>query len=86
MAAANIVARFEAKLDAQNAKLDAILDAQNAKLDAILDAQNAKLDAMHEAQDTKLDAQNAKIDGLRWVIGVGLTLLGVMLALFRFLD
>ena len=42
MAAANLIARFENKLDAQNARLDSL----SAKLDAKLDGQNAKLDAL----------------------------------------
>ena len=67
MAAANLIARFESKLDAQNAKLD---------------GQNAKLDG----QNARLDAQNAKLDALRWVIGVGLAGLGILLALFRMLG
>ena len=64
MAAANLIARFESKLDAQNAKLNAKLDAQNAKL----------------------DGQNARLDALRWMIGVGLAGLGILLALFRMLG
>ncbi len=76
MAAANLIARFESKLDAQNTKLDAQnarfeskLDAQNTKLDAQstrfeskLDTQNTKLDAQNARFESKLDAQNAKLD------------------------
>ena len=50
MAAANLIARFEAKLDA------------------------------------KLDAQNAKLDALRWVIGIGFAGLGILLAVLRVLG
>ena len=53
MAAANLIARFEAKLDAQNAKLD---------------------------------AQNAQLVALRWVIGIGLAGIGILLAVFRLLG
>ena len=39
MAAANLIARFESKLEAQNTKLDA----QNTQLETKLDAQNSQL-------------------------------------------
>ena len=75
MAAANLIARFENKLDSLSARVDAKLDAQNVKLDAKLDGQNAKL-----------DGQNAKLDGLRWIIGLGFAGLGILLTVFRMLG
>ena len=39
-----------------------------------------------DARDAKLDARDAKLDALRWVIGVGLAGLGILLALFRMLG
>lgn len=50
MAAANLISRFESKLDA------------------------------------KIDAQNAKIDALRWVIGIGFVGLGILIAVLRVLG
>lgn len=79
MAAANLIARFEAKLDALNARLDAKLDALNAQLGA----QNARLDAQNLALQARLDAQNAGLVTLRWLIGVGFVLLGVLMTAFR---
>ncbi len=64
MAAVNLIARFEAKLDAQNA----LIAAQNAKLDAMIAAQNTRMDAVIAGQNAKLDAviavQNAKMDAM----------------------
>lgn len=60
VAVANLIVRFESKLDVRNAKLD--------------------------ARDAKLDARDAKLDALRWVIGVGLAGLGILLTLFRMLG
>ena len=93
LAAANIIARFESKLDSQNAKLDAISSAQNAKLDAISIAQNCKLDAISSAQNAKLDAisiaQNCKLDAqdsklrmLMWMIGAAVGLIGILIRLW----
>ena len=77
MASANLIYRFESKLDAlaaetgtriaeMAARLDAQLGAQNARLDAQLGALNAKMEAQLGAQNAKIDeqlgAQNAKID------------------------
>ena len=71
MAAGNIIARVESKLDA-------ILEAQNAKFDV----QNAKI----AAQNAKIAARGSKIDGIRWVIGIGLALLGLLITAYRFLG
>jgi len=93
MAAANLIARFESKLDAQNAKLDSHLeaqnsrlDAQNAKLDAHLGAQNSRLDTMNAKLDARLGAQNSKLDTLRWLTGAGLAAIGILVALVRAID
>ena len=64
MAAANLIARFESKMDAQNAKMD---------------AQNAKIDAQTESTRRELRA-------VRWMLGVGLGLLGVLLTVFSLLG
>ena len=75
MAAANLIARFESKLEAQNTKLDA----QNTKLETKLDAQNSQL-------ETKLDAQNSQLASLRWMMGIGFTLLALLVTLLRLLG
>ena len=72
MAAANLIARFEAKLDAQNARLDA----QKAELTAELQSQSAKLDA-------GLKAQTSELATIRWVIGVGIVVLGLVMTVIR---
>ncbi len=72
MAAANLIARFEAKLDAQKAELTAELQSQSAKLES----QSAKLDA-------GLKAQNSELAAIRWVIGVGIVVLGLVLTVMR---
>ena len=64
MAAANLIARFESKLEAQNTKLD---------------AQNTQL-------ETKLDAQNSQLASLRWMMGIGFTLLALLVTLLRLLG
>ena len=65
MAAANLISRFEAKLDALNVRLDAGLRAQSAELDAGLKAQSAELKA------------------IRWVLGLGMVSLGILLTAMR---
>ncbi len=90
MAAVNLIARFEAKLDAQNAliaaqnaKMDAMIAAQNAKMDAMIAAQNAKMDAMATAQAGMLAAQNTKLKMLMWMLGGGaIGIVGILIRLF----
>ena len=72
MAAANLIARVEAKLDAQNARLDA----QRAELAAELQSQSAKLDA-------GLKALNSELAAMRWAIGVGIVVLGLVMTVIR---
>jgi hypothetical protein len=83
MAAANLISRFEAKLDARFDALNAELRTWNARLDA----QNIRLDAAIKAQSAELDAglkaQNAELRAIRWVIGLGLVSLGVLLTALR---
>ena len=96
MAAANLIARFESKLDAQSSRLDAQgerfeskLDAQGERFESKLDAQNSRLDAQNsrlEAQNTKIDAQTAQFVSLRWMVGLGFTLLALLITLLRFLG
>ncbi len=71
MAAANLIARFESKLDAQGERFESKLDAQNSRL---------------EAQNTKIDAQTAQFVSLRWMVGLGFTLLALLITLLRFLG
>ncbi len=81
MAAANLIARFESKLDTQNA----LLDTRNALFESKLDTQNAlfesKLDTQNALFESKLDTQNAKLDALRWMFGAVMGLLAALLAL-----
>ena len=65
MAAANLIARFEAKLDAQRAELAAELQSQSDKLDA------------------GLKAQTSELATIRWVIGLGIVALGLVLTAMR---
>ena len=71
MAAANLIARFESKLDARGERFESKLDAQNSRL---------------EAQNTKIDAQTAQFVSLRWMVGLGFTLLALFITLLRFLG
>ena len=78
MAAVNLIARFEAKLAAQNA----LIAAQNAKLDAMIAVQNAKMDAMATAQAGMLAAQNTKLKMLMWMLGGGaIGIVGILIRL-----
>ena len=60
MAGANLIARFESKLEAQNAKID--------------------------AQSTQTAALKSEIASLRWMVGLGFTLLALLITLLRFLG
>ena len=46
----------------------------------------AAIEAYKGEMAAKLDAQNAKLDALRWMIGGGFALLGILIAAFRLLG
>ena len=62
-----------AKFDTSTARFESKLDAQNAKFDA----QNAKFDA----QNTKFDELRRENSTLRWMLGLGFTVLGILIAI-----
>ncbi len=85
------------KIDAQDAKIAALIDAQNAKIDGFIDSQNAKFEGLIDAQNAKIegfiDSQNAKMDGLRrefaylrWMIGIGFSVLAIVITALRLLN
>jgi len=86
MAAANLIARFESKLEAVNNKLETKLETQNTKLDAQNTQLETKLDAQNTQLETKLDAQNSQLASLRWMMGIGFTLLALLVTLLRLLG
>ena len=69
----------DSKIDVQNAKIDSKLDIQNSKIDS----QNAKIDSQNAKIDSQNASQNAKIESLRWMIGVLIALL-TLLAILGF--
>ena len=71
MAAANLIARFESRLDSVNAQVA---------------AQGESLAAKLEAQNIALAAQNSKFTWMQWVIGIGMgVLVSVWLAILAYL-
>lgn len=36
--------------------------------------------------EAKMDAQNAKIDAIRWTLGIGLAFLGILMTVFGLLG
>ena len=85
MAAANLIARFESKIDGQTAKIDA----QNARFESKIDGQTAKIDAQNARFESKIDAQNAKLDAqnlnlkmLMWMIGAAVAVIGTLIRLW----
>ena len=55
-------------------------------LAAAIEAQSAKTDAQISKLDSRLDAQNSQLAGLRWMIGIGFTLLALLTTLLRLIG
>ena len=71
--------------DAYNA-LEGIRHMAGRAITAALDAQRAASDARFAALDSKIDAQRAEIATLRWLLGVGLTSIAVVIAVVRWIG
>ena len=96
MAAANLIARFDSKLDVQVSRFDAQGSRFDSKLDVQVsrfDAQGSRFESKLEAQSSKLEAQNPKIDALAvqfpslrpmMLMGLGFTKLALLITLLRF--
>lgn len=85
MAAANLITRFECKLDETHTRMDAHLDSLAAKLEARnfkMDAQVQSLAAKLEAQEIALAGQNSKLIWMQWGLGMWA---GAVLSLLAFL-
>ena len=67
----------DSKIGVQNVKIDAL----NAKVES----QNAKIDSQNAKIDSQNESQNAKIESLRWMIGVLIALL-TLLAILGFIT
>ena len=53
---------------------------------AAIEAYKGEMAAKLDAQNAMIAAQNGKLDALRWMIGGGFALLGILIAAFRLLG
>ena len=53
---------------------------------AAIETYKGEMAAKLDAQNAMIAAQNAKLDALRWMIGGGFALLGILIAAFRLLG
>ncbi len=70
MAAINTIERF-------GSQLNAFIESNKAQLAAIQESTNARLDALKESNEAQLDAFRGSNRVTRWIMGVGLTLIGL---------
>ncbi len=70
MAAINTIERF-------GSQLDAFIESNKAQLAAIHESTNVRLDALKESNEAQLDAFRGSNRVTRWIMGVGLTLIGL---------
>ena len=78
-------ARF-AELRAADKEFRAVVDARFAELSAENKEFRATVDARFEAIDTRFEAIQRELALLRWMVGVGLTLISTFLAISTVLS
>ncbi len=80
-------ARFDtidARFDTTDARTDARFDTTDARTDARFDTTDARfdmIDARFDTVDARFDALQREISSLRWMIGIGFTLLSIFIAI-----
>ena len=77
--------RMTARFDTTDARIDTI-DARFDTIDARFDALRTWVTARFDTTDARLDGLQREISSLRWMIGVGFTLLSIFIALSTFLG
>ena len=77
--------RMTARFDTTDARFDTI-DARFDTIDARFDALRTWVTARFDTTDARFDALQREISSLRWMIGVGFTLLSIFIALSTFLG
>ena len=84
--------RMTARFDTTDARIDTIdarFDTTDAHIDALktwVTARIDTIDARFDTTDARLDGLQREISSLRWMIGVGFTLLSIFIALSTFLG
>ena len=73
---------FRAVVDARFAELSA----ENKEFRAVVDARSGEINARFEAIDTRFDAIQRELSLLRWMVGVGFTLISTFLAISTILS
>ena len=77
--------RMTARFDTTDARIDTI-DARFDTTDARFDALRTWVTARFDTTDARFDGLQREISSLRWMIGVGFTLLSIFIALSTFLG
>ena len=77
--------RMTARFDTTDARFDTI-DARFDALRTWVTARFDTIDARFDTTDARFDALQREISSLRWMIGVGFTLLSIFIALSTFLG
>ena len=77
--------RMTARFDTTDARIDTI-DARFDTIDARFDALRTWVTARFDTTDARFDGLQREISSLRWMIGIGFTLLSIFIALSTFLG
>ncbi len=72
---------LEIRTTARFDTIDARFDTTDARTDARFDTTDARTDARFDTIDARFDALQREISSLRWMIGIGFTLLSIFIAI-----
>ncbi len=95
MAGNNIIAQFSTKLDAIaeigraqlesfQAQLESFKESNQAQLERIKESNQVQLERIKESHQTQMDALRESNRTTRWLLGIGFTIIGVMIAYGNF--
>ena len=93
MSGINVIERLGARLDAMQAKLDMIAETNRAQWAAFKESNQAQLQALRESNQALRESHQAQLralqdshQGTRWLLGIGMTIIGLLVAYGTFFD
>jgi len=76
--------RFEALQREMNARFEAIIREMNSRFEALQKETNARFEALQREMYARFQAIEKRLNFMQWFMGIGFTILSLLIALFKF--
>lgn len=80
MSGINMIDRVGSRLDAMQAKLDMMAESNRTQWVAFKESNQAQLQALQDSNQAQLQALQNSNQATRWLLGIGMTIIGLIVA------